>query len=54
MMGTMIPIVDDETAIRRALERILQQGGYEVVTADDGEQGLRADDLLSRVAAALS
>src|SRR3989338_3291609 len=35
-----ILIVDDEVAIRRALEKFLTGLGYQVVTAGDGEEGL--------------
>ncbi len=36
-----ILIVDDEVAIRKALERFLKGLKYEVVTAKDGEEGMR-------------
>ncbi|MDP2600366.1 MAG: sigma-54 dependent transcriptional regulator [Deltaproteobacteria bacterium] len=36
-----ILIVDDEVAIRRALEKFLTELGYKVVTAGDGEEGLK-------------
>jgi two-component system alkaline phosphatase synthesis response regulator PhoP len=35
-----ILIVDDEASLRKTLARILQQAGFEVTTAEDGEQGL--------------
>jgi DNA-binding response OmpR family regulator len=35
-----ILIIDDEAALRQTLARILQQAGFEVTTAMDGEQGL--------------
>jgi two-component system alkaline phosphatase synthesis response regulator PhoP len=35
-----ILIIDDEAAIRQTLARILQQAGFEVTTAENGEQGL--------------
>ncbi len=35
-----ILIVDDEAPLRKTLARILQQAGFEVTTAEDGEQGL--------------
>jgi two-component system, chemotaxis family, chemotaxis protein CheY len=35
-----ILVIGDEAAIRYALARILRKGGYDVVLADDGEQGL--------------
>lgn len=36
-----ILIVDDDVYIRRPLEFILREEGYEPVTASDGEEGLR-------------
>ncbi len=35
-----ILIMDDEAALRQTLARILQQAGFEVTTAENGEQGL--------------
>jgi DNA-binding response OmpR family regulator len=35
-----ILIVDDEPSLRKTLARILQQAGFEVTTAENGEQGL--------------
>jgi DNA-binding response OmpR family regulator len=35
-----ILIVDDEPSVRKTLARILQQAGFEVTTAENGEQGL--------------
>jgi two-component system, NtrC family, response regulator len=35
-----ILIIDDDTSLRRVLEYTLQEEGYEVLTAADGEQGL--------------
>src|SRR5713226_8530283 len=35
-----ILVIDDEASVRYTLARILVNGGYEVVTADDGEHGL--------------
>lgn len=35
-----ILIIDDEPAVRKTLARILQQAGFEVTTAESGEQGL--------------
>ncbi len=35
-----ILIIDDEPAIRKTLARVLQQAGFEVTTAENGEQGL--------------
>lgn len=40
----MIPkilIIDDDASLRRVLEYNLQEAGYHVVTASDGEEGLR-------------
>jgi len=36
-----ILVVDDEPHIRRVLEAMLGKEGFDVVTADDGEHGLR-------------
>lgn len=38
--GSKILIIDDEAPLRQTLARILQQAGFEVTTAEDGEQGL--------------
>ena len=35
-----ILVIDDEAPVRYMLARILGQGGYEVVMAEDGEHGL--------------
>lgn len=35
-----ILIIDDEAAVRQTLARILQHAGFEVTTAESGEQGL--------------
>ncbi len=35
-----ILIIDDEAALRKTLARILQQAGFEVTTAENGEQAL--------------
>jgi two-component system alkaline phosphatase synthesis response regulator PhoP len=35
-----ILIIDDEAALRQTLARILQQAGFEVTTAENGDQGL--------------
>ena len=35
-----ILIIDDEATLRQTLARILQQAGFEVTTAENGEQGL--------------
>ena len=35
-----ILVIDDEAAVRYALARILGKAGYDVVLAEDGEQGL--------------
>jgi HD-like signal output (HDOD) protein/CheY-like chemotaxis protein len=39
-MGNRILFVDDEKAILRAIDRLLFDSGYEVLTADSGETGL--------------
>jgi two-component system response regulator MprA len=36
-----ILVVDDEPAVRASLERALALAGYDVATAEDGEEGLR-------------
>lgn len=35
-----ILIIDDEATLRQTLARVLQQAGFEVTTAENGEQGL--------------
>jgi DNA-binding response OmpR family regulator len=40
-MKARILIVDDEPAIREVVERYLRRDGYDVVTAKDGEEGVR-------------
>lgn len=35
-----ILIIDDEPVLRKTLARVLQQAGFEVTTAENGEQGL--------------
>ena len=40
-MTAKILIIDDDTSLRRVLEYNLQEEGYEVLTAADGETGLR-------------
>ena len=40
-MPTKILIIDDDGSLRRVLEYNLQQEGYQVVTAADGESGLQ-------------
>ena len=40
--GGRILVVDDEPHIRRVLDAMLGKEGFEVVTADDGAQGLLA------------
>jgi DNA-binding response OmpR family regulator len=45
MLGAVSPrvlVVDDESGVRRALERGLRAEGMQVVTASDGPSGLRA------------
>lgn len=40
----MIPkilVIDDDTSLRRVLEYNLQEAGYQVVSAEDGEKGVR-------------
>lgn len=38
--GQKILVVDDEAGIRRGCDRVLRSEGYQVLLADDGEQGL--------------
>ena len=40
-MKAHILIIDDDTSLRRVLEYNLQEAGYQVVSAADGEEGLR-------------
>jgi DNA-binding response OmpR family regulator len=40
MKNGHILIIDDEAALRQTLARILQNAGYEVTTAENGEQGI--------------
>lgn len=40
MKNGHILIIDDEDALRQTLARILQKAGYEVTTAENGEQGI--------------
>jgi two-component system, NtrC family, response regulator len=40
-MAARVLIIDDDTSLRRVLEYNLQEEGYEVLTAADGESGLR-------------
>ncbi|MCF8035025.1 MAG: response regulator [Desulfarculaceae bacterium] len=35
-----ILVVDDEQRVRQAIERVLGESGYEIITASDGRQGL--------------
>jgi len=39
-MATIL-VIDDETGVRVALERILTQSGHEVLSASDGKEALR-------------
>ena len=38
----LVLVVDDDRAVREALERALQLAGYEVVLAPDGDSALAA------------
>lgn len=40
-MVPKILIIDDDTSLRRVLEYNLQEAGYQVVSAEDGEKGVR-------------
>jgi DNA-binding response OmpR family regulator len=37
---TKILVIDDDILVRRTIARILEQGGYEVVLAEDGDKGV--------------
>jgi two-component system chemotaxis response regulator CheY len=37
---TKILVIDDDAIVRRTLTKILEDGGYEVVNADDGLRGM--------------
>ncbi|AEJ18955.1 response regulator [Gracilinema caldarium] len=39
-MAKRILVVDDSAAIRQSITYVLQQGGYEVIEAKDGQDGL--------------
>ena len=39
-MSKRILVVDDSAAIRQSITYVLQQGGYEVIEAKDGQDGL--------------
>ena len=40
-MGQKILVVDDERAFLRLVDQVLTQQGYEVLTADNGQEALR-------------
>ena len=40
-MAQVILVIDDDAAMRMTLERTLKQAGYEVVSAADGNEGLK-------------
>lgn len=42
MGAARILVVEDDEGIRRVLDVMLRQAGYEVIAAADGEEGLRA------------
>lgn len=47
MNGKKILVVDDDPGVIRLIETLLQPHGYEILTAADGEQGLKkAQDFL--------
>ncbi|MCX7816901.1 MAG: response regulator [Syntrophales bacterium] len=37
----IVVVVDDEEGVRRSLKKVLQQDGYEVLLAEDGEKAIR-------------
>jgi uncharacterized protein (TIGR03437 family) len=39
--GQSVLVIDDETALRKRLARVLKRAGYEVVTAENDEEALR-------------
>ncbi|RLA99974.1 MAG: hypothetical protein DRG83_12225 [Deltaproteobacteria bacterium] len=39
-MGKKVLIIDDETKMRRILQLLLEQSGYQVMTAKDGQEGI--------------
>ena len=41
MIQSRILVIDDEELITRSLKQHLEQEGYEVLTAGDGEEGLQ-------------
>jgi len=43
-MATTILLVDDSATIRVRVSRILQQGGYQVITASSGEEAIKKMD----------
>lgn len=45
-MAKRILVVDDSAAIRQSITYVLQQGGYEVIEAKDGQDGL---DVLAKI-----
>src|SRR5437763_12120027 len=40
MMGTRVLVVDDDPSVRQLTARLLEQEGYEVLTAATGKEGL--------------
>src|ERR1700687_5211798 len=49
----LVLVVDDDRAVREALERALQLAGYEVVLAPDGDSALAAIEARTRDAVVL-
>ncbi|MCA1950630.1 MAG: response regulator [Treponema sp.] len=45
-MPKRVLVVDDSAAIRQSITYVLQQGGYEVIEAKDGQDGL---DTMARI-----
>jgi DNA-binding NtrC family response regulator len=40
----LVLAIDDDPHVLRALDRVLRRGGYNVITAEGGEQALKALD----------
>ncbi|MGF7186315.1 two-component system chemotaxis response regulator CheY [Desulfitispora alkaliphila] len=47
-MSKLIFVVDDSRTVRASLEYTLKKGGFEVVSADDGQSGLESLESLKK------